>query len=779
MDTTFIESGVCEGESATETIEVLSSAEGCDSIVLTSYFVWPIDTVEVLVQTNDPSELGVDTLNLESINNCDSIVIVTTVLEGIVPDTNFITQFVCNQDEVGVDTILIDATLIEVITAEYAGSTPIVQTEVACDENRPTDTLFLMNSQGCDSLIITEYDFRGIEETFLTDFSCLMEELGLDTLTLEDQNGCDSLVITETFLSEADTMYAQELMCGISASFFDTLVMNIDDCPTYLITEMLVGDSPPTIRTSGTCLQNVQNDTLFLLNANGCDSLVITEYEFEALPPTIIEEITCFEDEAGEQSTVFASSEGCDSLVIVNIIYNEQVDTAFNVVNVCNAESAGIDTVFIEDEDCPFIEITESFFESVYDTSYQELMSCDDDLIGTELIENFPSLNGCDSIVVTTFVEGDGEISLAFEIDTEDVSCFGARDGSVMINAISDELQINWQDGFESFDRGDLAAGEYFVTISSGSCESLEKIVIGGPDQMLTNITVVNGNCQINAGAASVEVSGGTAPYEYLWSNGETTSEISNLENGIYELLITDAEACTESAQIAIMNDPVIALDVFMEPVRCHGESSGFIIVRPQSGRPPFDFNWSNGADQQNLIEVPAGSYELTVSDANDCVFIETYELTEPDVLDVEIVENDGMLTAEIMGGNPPYRYFWSNGSQAPSIVVEESGNYSLIITDILSCTDDDQYIFTSLTNPEFSTVEMVPNPNQGSFFLMGLEQLAGPITLEIYDLRGCLIQSQEYFNGKMIHVENAPAGVHILRLSNKKGSFTLLFVIQ
>lgn len=122
-------------------------------------------------------------------------------------------------------------------------------------------------------------------------------------------------------------------------------------------------------------------------------------------------------------------------------------------------------------------------------------------------------------------------------------------------------------------------------------------------------------------------VSGGTAPYQYLWANGDTTSVV-NFAGGAISLTVTDAEGCTfESGNLVISQPSPLLIDAAVTDASAPGASDGSIVLDLSGGEAPFTYNWSNGATSKNLTNIPAGEYSVTITQANGCTSTATFQV--------------------------------------------------------------------------------------------------------------------------------------------------------
>jgi hypothetical protein len=209
---------------------------------------------------------------------------------------------------------------------------------------------------------------------------------------------------------------------------------------------------------------------------------------------------------------------------------------------------------------------------------------------------------------------------------TTNLDCFGDSDGAINLTVVggSPAYIYRWNNGARTEDVSGLVAGNYSVTVTDGNeCTETATFNITEPTDLTLSATPTNVNCGGgNDGAIDVTTNGGTQPYTYLWSNGATTEDLSGLTAATYSLTVTDANGCTESISVTI-NEPR-ALNGFAQitPVACQGEATGAINLTAEFGTPPYTFEWSNGAMTEDIMDLGAGNYTVTVTDANGCLLI-------------------------------------------------------------------------------------------------------------------------------------------------------------
>lgn len=204
---------------------------------------------------------------------------------------------------------------------------------------------------------------------------------------------------------------------------------------------------------------------------------------------------------------------------------------------------------------------------------------------------------------------------------TSNVNCNGGSDGSATIavigvGAVATPFTVSWSDGANSgLTRTGMSAGTYTATVTSA--DSTQKVVsnITITEPTALSVTLVSKNDVLchgaSNGAININVSGGTAPYSYLWSNGETTRDITNATGGNNTVTVTDANGCTAELTVSLTQPTAIEVDVV--------QTGTDLDVTVSGGTPPYTFFWSRGDTTEDLTNVADGTYTLTVTDASGC----------------------------------------------------------------------------------------------------------------------------------------------------------------
>lgn len=315
--------------------------------------------------------------------------------------------------------------------------------------------------------------------------------------------------------------------------------------------------------------------------------------------------------------------------------------------------------------------------------------------------------NGCTEVSSSTVLDLTGPVIAVDSV--HHVRCNGDSNGDIFIDVVGGTAPLVYQwtpGGAVTQDLLGVVAGLYTLTVSDfNNCIDSASILITEPDVLSDSINVTDATCGASNGTATVFAYGGTPPYDYIWSAGfQTTQTITNLNSSSYTVTVTDANGCTvvDIANVGNLGGPVVALDSLFN-VSCNGVCDGAIYISINGGTPPLIYFWSNSAGSEDIENLCAGTYTITVSDANNCLTIENYTITEPDVLDdsVSVIDatcnaSNGEATAYPFGGTPPYDYLWSNAFTTQNISGLSAGTYTVTITDNNGCQQIDSAIVSN-----------------------------------------------------------------------------------
>lgn len=283
-------------------------------------------------------------------------------------------------------------------------------------------------------------------------------------------------------------------------------------------------------------------------------------------------------------------------------------------------------------------------------------------------------------------------------------SCAGSCDGEAAVNISGGipPFTYSWDDlaNTASAAVSGLCEGSYSVTVTdSNGCLLSGSVLISAPAALSLSFTTNDVTCGSADGSATVTVSGGTPSYTYLWNdpNTQTTNTAMNLSVGNYTVNVTDASGCTASgvATINSIGGPVISTVAVNDVTTCAGGNNGSIDISVSGDTLPFTYSWSNGAATQDISNLSAGNYAVTVTDSNGCMATENYNISEPGDLSFSMETTDancggsnGTATVHVTGGSSPYTYQWSSGGTDSIETGLSAGAYTVVVTDNNGCAD-------------------------------------------------------------------------------------------
>ena len=285
-----------------------------------------------------------------------------------------------------------------------------------------------------------------------------------------------------------------------------------------------------------------------------------------------------------------------------------------------------------------------------------------------------------------------------------DALCYGQASGSMVVSGSGGTPPYEYSvDGGPYGSSGTftgLASGNHTVSVrDSNGCIYSASEALSQPSSPLsvsashTDVACVGGT----TGTAQANASGGTPPYTYLWNTtpARTTASVSGLSAGSYMVTVTDDNGCESTATVTIAEpEAAISVQLVKTDARCNGSSDGSVNLSVSNGTAPFAFLWSNGAVAEDLVNIPAGNYSVTVTDANGCTGTATSTVGQPSPITGNIRVNNvncfgqsqGSCDLTVGGGTPPYTYLWNNGAVTQDISGLAAGNYSVTVTDARSC---------------------------------------------------------------------------------------------
>lgn len=367
--------------------------------------------------------------------------------------------------------------------------------------------------------------------------------------------------------------------------------------------------------------------------------------------------------------------------------------------------------------------------------------------------------------------------------NTSDITCFGYDNGTatISIGGGTGPFSINWNTTppQNTYTATNLSPGQYYVTVSDiYGCTYEASATINEPSPFSVNAMANDIDCYGTCtGSAYATPSGGTSPYTYLWSDFQNSQMATSLCAGDYEVIVSDNNGCTTTDNTTILENAPIVLSTIITNSNC-GQSNGSIDLSITGGSGTMDINWDYGPHTEDLVNIPAGTYTVTVTDNKGCQTTQTFAvndisgptLTITSTTDVSCIGTcNGQTTVAVTGGTGPFDYSWNTvpvqtNANATNLC---AGTYSVIVTDMTTgCITTSSSTISEPSQLDVSEVLVNPTCNNayngeiqlttfngtppytytwtGSGTLPSTEDLtnlsAGSYTVAIYDANGCLI---------------------------------------
>jgi subtilisin-like proprotein convertase family protein len=395
--------------------------------------------------------------------------------------------------------------------------------------------------------------------------------------------------------------------------------------------------------------------------------------------------------------------------------------------------------------------------------------------------------DGC--IRSTDFIDIKAESTINLLETVIKPNCTGQANGKITIQHSVSQAPYTylWSTGKSTQSIDSLLDGTYAVTVTDGrGCTSRkENIILTGKPTVLVDTRILQKpSCSYKQdGAIDLITVGGIAPYLYLWENGATTKSLTQLNSGIYTCVVRDANDCKNTITIDLKAPDTLKIDILgSENVTCFGNANGSVRTHVRGGTPPYTYFWdSNLPRVDDLFNLPAGSYNMTVTDNNACTAIlpKTLSITQPDEFIIKVdsiaaatcIKGDNGYASLIgSGGTPPYSYVWSHTDSISSIfddlVVDK---YSITAFDLLGCKADIPiveipYVNLDIVNQLKTLTENICYKDEKAAIGLSIDNGTPP-----YDINWS--NGTQYFINQVTDtLQQLPAGIYSVTITDSQG---------
>ncbi|MFN3342784.1 MAG: T9SS type A sorting domain-containing protein [Flavobacteriales bacterium] len=385
--------------------------------------------------------------------------------------------------------------------------------------------------------------------------------------------------------------------------------------------------------------------------------------------------------------------------------------------------------------------------------------------------------NGCTKIDSHQLIDGSYYIETgAMTVQPE--TCLQSNGSITGVYAVTSNGPVNyvWSAPNTNNNLFNVPGGNYLLT-ATDNAGCVDTVTINVPSlgfALSMNHSSTPASCTgICDGSATVSANGGTPPYSFVWSNGQTGSVATGLCANTHTVTVSDVNGCSRSTNIGIGQPGPFNVAPTYTEATCGASDGSISLSVVAGGTPPHTFSWTTGVSGSSITGVPAGSYGVTITDANNCQNYRVFSLNSASGPSISTVltnptcfgSSDGSIDQTITGGTAPISILWSTGHTVPDLNAIPEGVYDVEISDASGCVIYKTYelfappaieIFPSLTNPSCgvpnggitlnasggtSPYTYVWSANAGGAVTPAVSPLsAGIYSVTITDVNGCTL---------------------------------------
>lgn len=450
-----------------------------------------------------------------------------------------------------------------------------------------------------------------------------------------------------------------------------------------------------------------------------------------------------------------------------------------------------------------WVEVSGNFLAA---DSYQYLTLGNFDAVGTTNVVTAPASTDTTSPVpslpmpgayyyIDDVYVGEGSCpnicGLALEATTTPVTC-GESDGSINIitSGGSGNFTYQWSTGATSASINNLSDGIYSVTVSDPQgCDVTQYVLLTQDTDLEIEVSGTDATCT-EGGTASVDITGGTSPYQIMWENSQTTEEVFDLPAGTHSVTVIDEEGCSKIDSIEVAAAAPIGLSETITDIACDDTSnSGAIGIVPVGGNPPYEYMWSNGSTAGAQINLYSGVYTVTVTDNGGCSVTETYSIGSGGLSPVISQSGNTLISTQ---GASTYQWYHNGnpiqGATSPEYTITESGTYWVVVSDGSGCEVTSNVIETTYSGIEEDGISgldlsIYPNPNNGLFVLNIEANKKHQLNLLLRNYTGQVVYEQKVNveagnSSTTINVDKLAGDTYLMELQDEKARTTRRVVI-
>ena len=492
-------------------------------------------------------------------------------------------------------------------------------------------------------------------------------------------------------------------------------------------------------------------------------------------PVTILDETICFATTYTVGTSVYAQSgsyedtlflpNGCDSIVLLNLEILTPLELNFSIV------TQGVFAGNTDGEAQVVPSGSAGNYTFTWDNGQNTALATN--LIGGETY----------CVVVTdgigcskdTCFEMPYYVHFEPEVTGSSVDCFGDSDGTLEFTAAFGvpPYLYSWKNNLNTLSGSgvitednqmvlveNLPAGQYEVYFEDIIFDTTVLVQVEEPDALeVESINLLHASCfGACDGSIQLNITGGTPPYEAIWSTGSINDQINDLCQGTYLVNITDANGCTVNYSYEIAQpEEFIATAIEVQAVSCFEGEDGIASVATNGT--PSTFIWDNGETTETVAGLEGGEYFVTVTNDDGCTAESSVWVNTPGTpveVTIELLQpvrckggSDGTLIADVTGPGTAFTYNWSNGALADTADGLSTGTYTVTVENELGCQATATFV---LDEPgeiaiSFSTNQLSCNdPLDGG--VVSIEQIFGGVPPYTFSADGAVYSDNEDVTG-------------------------------
>ncbi|NHE57360.1 T9SS type B sorting domain-containing protein [Cyclobacterium plantarum] len=338
--------------------------------------------------------------------------------------------------------------------------------------------------------------------------------------------------------------------------------------------------------------------------------------------------------------------------------------------------------------------------------------------MSSQNLENIPAgnyslsvtdANGCIGILPEIQIL-QPDAALEATLNQTPVSCFNANDANLSVDITGGEApyQVSWNIGSTQTEFSGIGPGFYQVTVTDANgCRLVRETTIEDVPVFDVSPEVNQISCNGAAdGSILLNLEGGEAPVRAIWDHGPEQSAIYNLGPGTYSVLLEDAKGCTIQRSFNIVEpDILVVVEQIQDALSCEDGQSGAINLIVSGGTPPYNYEWSNGANTAGISGLTNGTYSVDITDQSGCFVSQTFRVNRPTPITIDMVSTTSIeceprgisetFEINVAGGVAPYTIEWSNGEvfdEGYRMNTDEPGTYAVTVTDGYGCTQNKSF---------------------------------------------------------------------------------------